>query len=249
MKLQDKVALVTGASSGIGRAVALAYAKEGALVAASGRNAERLAETQEAIATSGGVCSVFEGDVTQMTAIDDVVNAVVKRYGRIDILFNGAGIAEFMPFLEVNESLYDSVMDTNLKGQFFMSQKVANEMKLSGGGRIVCMASVAGPELGAPNLVAYCASKAGVAGMIRAMALELAPFNIGINGIAGGHILSPMNESKFADPLYKEACLANLPIKRIGSTADVTPAAVYLASSDSSYMTGRYLIVDGGASL
>ncbi len=249
MKLKDKVALITGASSGIGQAVAVTYASEGAQIAASGRNRERLAETEKAVAAAGGSCVCFDGDLTRTADMDAVISKTINHYGRIDILFNGAGIAEFTPFFDVDEELYDRVLDTNLKSQFFMSQKVARAMKTTGGGRIVCMASVAGTEKGAPNLVAYCGSKAGVGGMIRAMALELAPFKININALAAGHILSPMNEDKMADPEYKKACEDSAPLARIGYTRDITPAALYLASNDSDFMTGRYMVIDGGLSL
>lgn len=248
MRLEEKVALVSGASSGIGKAVAYAYAKEGAKVAAIGRNKERLAQTKKEIVGVGGSCITFEADLTQPDNVDKSVRGTVEAFGRLDILFNAAGIAEFSPYLDVTEELFDQVMNINLKSQFFLSQRAAKEMVKQGGGKVICMSSVAGGVFGVPNLIVYCASKGAVVSMVRALAVELAPYKINVNALCPGHILTPINEEKFQDPEYKNAMLALVPLGQIGSTSDVTPAAIYLASEDSNYVTGTHFIIDGGAS-
>ena len=248
MKLENRIALISGASSGIGKAIAIASAKEGAKIAATGRNKERLTETEKEITAAGGTCICFEADLTKVSDMDKVIEKTVDHYGRLDILFNAAGIAEFIPFFEITEELYDQVLDTNLKSQFFMSQRAAKEMKKQSKGKIVCMASIAG-IIGIAHLAAYCASKAGVVGMVKALAVALAPYKINVNAISPGNILSPMNEEKFKDPEYLKANLAVTPWSRIGQTSDVTPAAIYLASDDADYITGTQIVIDGGMTI
>ena len=229
MKLKGKVAIVTGATSGIGEAVAIAYAKEGGVSNPHRGDPRRLGETEKQVRRAGGDCLWIQADLSRVSEARKVVQGTRERFGRIDILFNSAGVAEFTPFMQVTEELYDRVMDTNVKGQFFLSQMVVPEMKKIGKGKIICMASVAG-VIGIPGMIAYCSSKAAILNMVKALSVELAPFNINVNAISPGNILSPMNEAKFKDPAYLEANLAITPLRRIGNTGDITPAAIYLAS-------------------
>jgi NAD(P)-dependent dehydrogenase (short-subunit alcohol dehydrogenase family) len=246
MKLKDKAAIVTGATSGIGRAVAEAYAREGANIVAIGRNEERLGEIEDVIAGIGRRCRTVRADLADLKHIDRVIEATLESFGRIDILFNGAGIIGSFPFLDNSEDLYNQVLDTNLKSVFFMSQKAARIMKKQRKGKIISMSSVAGAVIGVPGLAAYSATKGAILSLSRSLAVELASFNINVNVISPGNILTPMNQSLFADPEYEKVMLAITPLKRIGDPADITPAAIYLASEESDYVTGQQIVIDGG---
>lgn len=248
MKLKDKVAIVTGSTSGIGQAVAIRYAKEGAKIALTGRNKDKLAEAERQIKAIGGECLAIPADLVQVLECQKVVDDTVAAFGRVDILFNSAGVAEFTPFFEVDEALYEKILQTNLKTQFFMCQKAALVMKKQNRGKIICMASIAGGTSGYPSLVAYGASKGGVYAMVMALAVELAPYQINVNTISPGNIETPMNDHLMADAAYKEKMVAITPLGRNGQTKDITPAAVYLACEDSDYMSGRQMVIDGGTS-
>lgn len=245
MKLKGKVAVVTGATSGIGRAVAVAYAKEGAIQALTGRDANRLAEAEKEVRDAGGECIGIQADMTKVSDLERIIQGTVEKYGRIDILFCAAGLAEFRPFNEVTEELYDQIMDTNVKSQFFLAQMAAPVMEKQGKGKIICMASVAG-IIGVAGLVAYCGSKGAVLNMVKALSVELAPLKINVNAISPGNILTPMNEEKFEDPEHMKSNLDATPLRCIGKTSDITPAAIYLASEDSDFMTGTHMLIDGG---
>jgi len=246
MKLKDKAAIVTGATSGIGRAVAEAFAREGADVVAVGRNEERLRDVEKLIQGIGRRCRTVKAELPRLSDVDRVVEAAVEEFGRIDVLFNSAGIIGGSPFLDNPEELYDQTLDVNLKSVFFMSQRVARVMKGQDKGKIISMSSVAGAVIGVPGMAAYCATKGAILSLSRALAVELAPHKINVNVISPGNILTPMNQDMFADPEYEKAMLAVTPLKRIGDPADITPAAVFLASDESDYMTGQQLVIDGG---
>ena len=245
MKLKGKVAIVTGATSGIGRAVAAAYAKEGAIQALTGRDAKRLQEAEREVRAAGGDCICIQADLAKVSDLEKIIQGTVDEYSRIDILFNSAGIGEFRPFGEVSEELYDQVMDTNVKSQFFLIQMAVPVMEKQGKGKIICMASVAG-VIGVPGMIAYCGSKGAVLNMVKALSVELAPLKINVNAISPGNILTPMNADKFEDPEYMKANLDVTPLRCIGKTSDITPAAIYLASEDSDFMTGTHMLIDGG---
>lgn len=251
--LTGKVAFVTGASSGIGRATALALSKQGAKVAVCARRMDRLQTLAAEIATAGGEALPVTLDVTNKEQIAKAVADTVAKFGTIDILVNNAGVAGFVPFLDMTEEQWDKVIDTNLKGYFLVSQAVVREMAKSnpssgGGKRIVNIASIAsgGVGVGFSAIAHYCASKGGVVAMTEALADELAPMGILVNCIGPGVIESEMTEGILKDPVQATAMLARAPLKRAGKPEEIAAAVVYLSSDEASYTTGTTLYVDGG---
>lgn len=246
MKLSGKVAIVTGSTSGIGRAIAMLFASEGAKVMLTGRSSERLAEVERDIEKAGGQCIGITADLAELPEINKVVEGTIKEFGKLDILINCAGIFELANFLETSEDFYDRTMNTNLKSVFFMCQRAAKEMVKQGKGKIINFSSIAGGQIGWPSYSVYCTSKGGVASLTQVLAAELAPYHINVNAISPGEIRTPMNESDLADPDFLKVMLDMTPLGRIGETKDVTSAALYLASEESDFMTGVQLVIDGG---
>lgn len=250
--LTGKVALVTGASSGIGRASALALANQGAKVAVAARRLDKLQALTAEIKNRGKVALTLRMDVTKKSDIDAAVAQTVQTFGRLDILLNNAGVAEFAPFLTMTEEQYDKTLDTNLKGYFLVAQAAAREMAKNnpptGGGRIINIASIAsgGVGVGFPQIAQYCASKGGVVGMTEALAIELAPMGILVNCIGPGVIETEMTAGLLKDPKQASALLSRAPLKRAGKAEEIAAAVVYLASDEASYTTGATLYVDGG---
>lgn len=246
--LTHKIALVTGASSGIGWASALALAKQGATVVVAARRMDRLTQLAKEIVTMGQEALPIALDVTKKETIAAAVNKTIELYGRVDILVNNAGVAEFAPFLDLTEEQWDKTIDTNLKGYFFAAQAAAREMAKHTWGRIINIASIAsgGVGVGFPSVTHYCASKGGVVAMTEAMAIELAPMGILVNAIGPGVIESEMTEGILKDPKQAEALLARAPLKRAGKADEIAAAVVYFASEEASYTTGSTLYVDGG---
>lgn len=246
--LTGKVALVTGASSGIGRASALALARQGAVVVVAARRMDRLTELTKEIVTMGREALPVMMDVTKKEMIAAAVAKTVETYGRLDILLNNAGVAEFVPFLDMTEEQWDKTIDTNLKGYFLVAQAAAREMAKHGWGRIVNIASIAsgGVGVGFSSIAHYCASKGGVVAMTEALAVELAPLGILVNCIGPGVIETEMTHDLLKDPKQAEGLLARAPLKRAGKPEEIAAAVVYLASEEAGYTTGATLYVDGG---
>ncbi len=257
--LTGKVALVTGASSGIGRASAIALANQGAKVVIAARRMEKLQALAAEIKSlpagrqaAGKEALPIQMDVTKKADIDNAITQTVKTFGKLDILLNNAGVAEFAPFLEMTEEQWDKTIDTNLKGYFLVAQAAAKEMAKNnppaGGGRIINIASIAsgGVGIGFAQIAHYCASKGGVVGMTEALADELAPMGILVNAIGPGIIETEMTEAMLKDPKQAEALLARVPLKRAGKPEEIAAAVVFLASDEASYITGATLYVDGG---
>lgn len=247
--LDGKVALVTGARRGMGKADALVLARQGARVAVTDINKEECEAVAEEIRAAGGVAQAFELDVTKQEDVDRVFDAVVAAWGRIDILVNNAGIYEAKPFLDLTPEDWNRMITINLTGQFLCAHRAASEMKKQGGGgRIINIASISsgGVGVGVPASVHYTASKGGIIGMTEAMAVDLAPFNILVNVVAPGGIDTPMAnpEGKKADDL--KPMMARAPLGRIGTSEEIAAAVVFLASDEASYITGTTLYVDGG---
>lgn len=246
MRLAEKVAIMTGSTSGIGRAVAVEFSREGAKLALTGRNPERLAEVEKTIKTAGGECIGILGELTRLPEINRLVESTIKEFGRLDILVNCHGIFELAAFLETSEEFYEKTMSVDLKSVFFMCQRAAKEMIKQGKGKIINFSSIGGGKFGFPNGSVYCAAKGGIASLTQVLALELAPHSINVNAISPGNIRTPINEHLFAHPDYLKNMLDITPLGRIGETKDITGAAVYLASEESDYVTGIQLVVDGG---
>ncbi|OHC80223.1 MAG: 2-deoxy-D-gluconate 3-dehydrogenase [Rhodospirillales bacterium RIFCSPLOWO2_01_FULL_65_14] len=243
--LSGKVALVTGASSGLGRHFAIVLARAGAHVAACARRADKLAETVAEIESGGGRALGLGMDVTDADSIEAAFAAAEGELGPVTLLINNAGIAERSPALEVTEEQWDRVMDTNLKGAWMVAQEAARRMAKAGtGGVIVNTASILGFRV-SKGITPYAISKAGVVQMTKSLALELAQHNIRVNAIAPGYIETDINR----DFLKSEAAarmIKNIPQRRPGTVDDLTGALLLLASDASSYMTGAVVAVDGG---
>lgn len=244
MLLDGRHALVTGASRGIGRAVALAFAAEGASVALNFAGNVAAAEAVRAeIESAGGKAILVPADVSDENAVEDMVKTVTEAFGNIDILVNNAGITRDGLLLRMKEEDWDAVLNTNLKGVFLCTKAVSKFMMKKRYGRIVNMASVVGVT-GNASQANYAAAKAGVIGFTKAMAKELASRGITVNAIAPGFIRSDMTD--VLPDKVKEAMLAEIPLGRAGEPADVAKAALFLASDQAAYITGQVLKVDGG---
>lgn len=247
-ELKDKIALVTGASSGIGRASAIALSAQGAKVAIAARRIDKLEELSAQIKNRGGEVLHLKMDVTNKTEIQEGVGKVISTFGRLDILVNNAGVAEFASFLDMTEEVWDKTLDTNLKGYFLVAQAAAREMAKNKWGRIVNIASIAmgGIGVGFPAIAHYCASKGGVVAMTESLADELAPMGILVNAIAPGIIATEMTQSMTSDTKQLDSFLSRIPLKRIGKPEEIASAVIYLSSDEASYTTGATLVVDGG---
>lgn len=244
--LQDRVALVTGASGGIGEVVATTLAKLGATVAISSRSEARLEAACRRASDQGVNLTTWPCDIRSVAAIAQMVHAVEGQLGPIEILVNNAGIDIPQVAIEVTESAWDDIINTNLKGMFFCSQKVGQSMMRNHGGTIINLASEMSFIAEAPYAV-YAISKGGVAQLTRALAVEWAPYNIRVNAVAPTLVATPMMEDLLKDnPDGLKKSLAHIPMGRIGQPLDVAYAVAYLASSAAQFVTGTILSVDGG---
>ncbi|MGC8901659.1 MAG: SDR family NAD(P)-dependent oxidoreductase [bacterium] len=245
-RLDGKVAIITGASRGIGEAIARAFASAGAKLVLSSRKQIELDQVAERIRAEGGEAYVVPAHAGKIEDIKSLVQKTVEHYGRIDILVNNAGTNPvFGPIINVDEKVWDKIFEVNLRGFFFLSKEVANIMSEKGGGVIINMASVAGikPGLG---LGAYSISKAGVIMLTRVLAQEWAGMNIRVNAIAPGVIKTKFAEALYSSPELTEEILRGISIKRLGEPEDIVGVALFLASEASAYITGETIVVDGG---
>lgn len=247
-ELKNKVALVTGARRGMGRAHALALAAQGASVAVTDIDADECASVVEEIQSKGGEAACFKMDVSNKAEVEQVFDEVVEQFGRLDILVNNAGIFFPKPALELTEEDWDKMIDINLKGQFLCAQRAAKEMAKNNWGRIINISSVASGQVGVgiAGGAHYTASKGGIIGMSETLAVEWAPFGINVNVIAPGAIDTPMVQAAHLPKEAMDAMLEQVPLKRIGRPEEVSAAVVFLASEEASYMTGSVIYVDGG---
>jgi NAD(P)-dependent dehydrogenase (short-subunit alcohol dehydrogenase family) len=241
--IRGKIAVITGASRGIGRAIAEGFAAAGAAVVLAGRQDSTLAEVEKEIAKAGGQASRLVLDVAKASEIAKAFGEVAKRHGRIDILVNNAGMEEVRPSLDVDEALWDRILDTNLKGAFFCAQAAAKRM--TQGGAILNFCSLTS-EVGVPTAVPYGASKSGLLGMTRALAAEWAGRGIRVNGIGPGYFRTQLTEVFYQDEAWQKAMLNKIPLGRFGRLEDLIGAAVFLSSDAAAYVTGQVLYVDGG---
>ena len=245
-RLPDRVAIVTGGGQGIGRALALGLAGEGAHVAVADIQADKSLETAAEVQRLGRRSLGLHVDVSDLDDISRLVDRTLEEFGRIDILVNNAGIALPTPFLETAEADWDRIMDINLKAAFFCSQSVARVMVRQGGGKIVNLASTSSFVAGRQE-VPYAVSKAGVWMLTAAASAELAPYNINVNAIAPGLIKTPLTERHFPSTEALEARVkAKAPMGRAGTPRDLVGAVVFLCSDEASNVNGHTLVVDGG---
>lgn len=241
--LKDKVAVVTGASRGIGRSLALIMAAQGAKLVLSARNAEALAQLVAEIQAAGGSAVAVAGDVSSAAAANELIEAGVQAFGRIDVLVNNAGITRDALLLRMKDEDWDEVLNINLKGAFLCTRAAAKVMSKQRFGRIINISSVVG-EMGNPGQANYCASKAGLLGLTKSVARELARRNVTVNAITPGFIVTDMTEA--LPEKTREELAAQIPLGRLGSAEDIAHAVVFLASDQAGYITGQTLGVNGG---
>jgi len=249
VRLKDKVALITGGTSGIGTATAKRFAQEGAAVVITGRDVERGEQIVQDIVATGGEALFIRSDVRLAADCRNAVNQTLERFGRVDILFNNAGVFHPKTIPECTEEEWDETIDSSLKGAFLMSKFVLPSMIERGSGSIIHTSSGWG-ILGGDKAAAYCAAKGGLVVMAKAMAIDHGPQGIRVNCVCPGDVLTPM----LADDAAKRgmswddyaAGAADRPLGRIGTAEDIANAVLYLASDESSFVTGESLVVDGG---
>ena len=241
--LQGRIALVTGASQGIGRACALELAKAGATVALAARNEVKLAEVAAEIEAAGGKAAAFALDVASGESISAGAKAILERFGKVEILVNNAGITRDGLMLRMRRPDWEDVLGTNLTGAFLLTQAVLSPMLRNRWGRIINITSVVG-RTGQAGQVNYAASKAGLIGMTRSMAREVASRGITVNAVAPGYIETPM--TAVLDEKQREGMMAQIPLGRPGTDMDIAQAVAFLASDGASYITGHVLDVNGG---
>jgi 3-oxoacyl-[acyl-carrier protein] reductase len=241
--LKGRIALVTGASQGIGRACALELARAGATVALAARNETKLAEVAAEIEAAGGQAAIFRLDVSSEESIKSGAKAVLERFGKVEILVNNAGITRDGLMMMMKRADWDDVLGTNLTGAFLVTQAVLRPMLKNRWGRIINISSVVG-RTGQAGQVNYAASKAGLIGLTRSMAREVASRGITVNAVAPGYIETPM--TAVLDEKLRTAMLAAIPLGRAGTDADIAQSVAFLASEAAGYITGHVLDVNGG---
>jgi 3-oxoacyl-[acyl-carrier protein] reductase len=241
--LQGRIALVTGASQGIGRACALELARRGATVALAARNEAKLSEVAAEIAASGGQAAAFALDVASEESIKTGAKAVVERFGRVEILVNNAGITRDDLMMRMKRSDWDDVLGTNLTGAFLLTQALLRQMMKNRWGRIINITSVVG-RTGQEGQVNYAASKAGMIGLTRSLAREVASRGITVNAVAPGYIETPM--TAVLDEKLRAAMVTQIPLGRPGTDQEIAQSVAFLASDGAAYITGHVLDVNGG---
>lgn len=248
MRVDGQIALVTGAGQGLGQAIALGLAHAGAdvIVTELPGKEYNAQETAKQIQAQGRRAFLVELDVTHMSSIHTAVDRALAHFGRIDILVNNAGINIQQWAIDVTEDAWDRIVDTNLKGTFFVSQTIAKRAMIpQGRGKIINLASQMG-VVGYYYRAAYCASKAGVVNLTRVLAVEWAQYNLNVNAIGPTFILTPLARPMLEDATFRDDVLNHIPLKRFGNPEDVVGAVVYLASPASDLVTGHTLLIDGG---
>jgi len=249
MRLRNKVAIVTGAARGIGRAIALRFGQEGARVAIVDLREEEGRALARLIEDAGGQAMFVRTDVSDRHQVQTMVDAVVGQWGTIHILVNNAGICPFEEFLAMSEDVWDQVLNVNLKGYFLCSQAVARVMVDQGvPGRIIAVSSISS-EFGGGSQAHYCASKAGINLLMKSMAISLGRYSITCNAVLPGTVETDINREALADPGVRDYWSKRAPLGRLGQPEDIAGPVVFFASDDSAWCTGSMLVVDGGTSV
>ena len=246
-RLEGKVAIVTGAGSGIGQGIAKRFGSEGARVVVDYVGTEGGAEdTRRSIQQSGGQAVIVQADVTQCADIEKLVETAWSTYGSADILVNNAGMEHRSNFWETTEEEYDKVLAVNLRGPFFLTQQFVRCLRdAKRGGSIVNISSVH-EDMVFPGFSTYCCSKGGLRMLMRNLSVELGPLGIRVNNVAPGAIVTPINKSLLEDKPKLDALLQNIPLGRMGTPDDVAGLVTYLASDEGSYVSGSTFVIDGG---
>lgn len=245
MRLQNKTAIITGAGSGIGRATALVFAKEGAKVVVADWSQDSGQETAEMVKETGGEAVFVKADVSKAQDIEQMARVCLENFGKVDILVNNAGIVKMGPLHQTSQEDWEAVLNVNLKSVFLACKAIIPEMLKQGQGKIVNVASIAG-LVGFENIGPYCASKGGIIALTKEMALEYAKNKINVNCIAPGVIKTAMTKDMLSDPKTRESFEIATPYPRLGEPEDIAFAALYLSSEESDFITGEILVVDGG---
>lgn len=249
LRLRDKVGIVTGGDTGIGKAISVAMASEGARIVIDYHGDEKPADALvREIQSFGGTACAIGADVSNPAQIAQLIEAAVGRYGRLDIMVNNAGIEEQHPFIEMPLEVYEKTIAVNLTGTWLGCQIAARQMvKQGAGGRIINISSVH-EEISMPSNAAYCASKGGIRMLTRTIAVELAKYGITVNDVCPGAVDTPIDASVKHDPGKMETLLDEIPMRRMGRPEEIAQLCVYLASEDAAYVTGASFFIDGGMS-
>ncbi len=246
MRLKGKVTMITGSTRGLGKELAIGFAKEGSDMVIHGRNIEKAKAVAKEIEELGVRASAVSGDVSLSRDVEQMVEEAVRSFGRVDILINNAGVNPFILEAEkIGEEGWDQVLDVNLKGVFLCSQAVGKRMMKQGGGKIINMASAAG-ILGEQGFLPYCVSKAGVIMLTRVLAYEWSRYHILVNAIAPGIVAGGMNTPILKKEPLVSGLASQIPLKRLANPEEIVQIALFLASEDSSYINGATLLADGG---
>lgn len=249
MRFKDKVAIITGGTSGMGREAVLGFVREGASVVVNDIDEEKLSQMVDEIKTMGGGMIPAPGDITKADTINAMVDSALKNWGRIDVLFNYVGgepnQAPLSPFVEQSEDFWDRMITLNLKSTIMACRAALNPMMQQRYGKIINTGAIAG-KVGGPNMVLYSAVKGGIIAFTKALAVEMAPYNINVNCICPGPIETPGIQKVFSN-VSREEVAAISPLNRLGKAEEVASAVLYLSSDDAAFITGQALSVDGGA--
>ncbi len=247
MRLKDKVIVVTGGSRGIGRAISMICAQEGANVVVNYVSHEESAlEVVKEIENIGGQAIPIKADVSNRAEVKQMVQTTIHKWGKIDGLINNAGVAPFVDFFDITDDLWDWVQSINVKGIFIASQEVAAEMVKTGGGKICNVTSISGEKATSNLQVPYCTSKAAANMLTKVMSVALAPHNIVVNAILPGTILTDINRDILADDAVRDGIIERTPLKCLGLPENIAHAAVYFVSDECAWTTGSLLVIDGG---
>lgn len=254
MRFESKVAIISGGGAGMGRAAALAFAKEGAYVVINDINEENLNKTADEIRSIGGTVTAVKGDVTKSETVNAIVGKALEQYGKVDILFNYVGgepnLAPLTLFTEQTEAFWNRMIELNLWSTIIFSRAVLDNMIERNYGKIINTGAIAG-RVGGPRMALYSAVKGGIIAFTKALALEVAPYNINVNCVSPGPIDTPGSNKIFSgvSEEVRKGLTAIVPLKRIGRPEEIANAVLFLASDEAAYITGQTLAVDGGATM